>query len=259
MARVFRDDAVVDSFTPRAQPEHSRLTREAYDRLAPVWSQTTDDGPYNGLLERPALRSLIPRPLDGLTVLDAGCGAGAQCEWLLAEGAEVMGVDISPAMIQSAAKRCGGRGRFWVADLAEPLNLPSDCIDGVTSSLVLHYLRDWQIPLRSFAQTLRPGGWVVLSVDHPFARPLSSQRGTYFDTELVSDTWDKAGVEVTQYFWRRPLSAVIREFSAAGFAVDGIVEARPDPEAVARYPQDLAPLVDEPSFIAYRLRLLSSY
>jgi hypothetical protein len=43
---------------PLAQSEHSRLTREAYDRLAPVWSETTDDDPYNGLLERPEFRSV---------------------------------------------------------------------------------------------------------------------------------------------------------------------------------------------------------
>ncbi|SKG00847.1 Putative methyltransferase [Mycobacteroides abscessus subsp. bolletii] len=54
-----------------------------------MWSATTDDGPFNGLLERPALRSLIPRPLAGRSVLDAGCGSGAQCAWLLGEGADV--------------------------------------------------------------------------------------------------------------------------------------------------------------------------
>jgi hypothetical protein len=53
--------------------EHSRLT------------QTTDEGPFNGLLERPALRSLVPRPLHGASVLDAGCGSGAQREWSLDE------------------------------------------------------------------------------------------------------------------------------------------------------------------------------
>jgi len=57
-----------------------RLTREAYDRLAPVWSSTIDDGPWNGHLERPALRSLLPPALSGATVLDAGCGADGQAE-----------------------------------------------------------------------------------------------------------------------------------------------------------------------------------
>lgn len=42
---------------PADQAEHTRRTREAYDRLAAVWSATTDEGPYNGLLERPASRA----------------------------------------------------------------------------------------------------------------------------------------------------------------------------------------------------------
>lgn len=72
-----------------------KRTREAYDQLAAVWSATTDEGPFNGLLERPALRSLIPGSLAGAVVLDAGCGSGAQVQWLLDQGAEVVGVDVS--------------------------------------------------------------------------------------------------------------------------------------------------------------------
>jgi hypothetical protein len=45
---------------PRTQAEHSQQTRDAYDLLAGVWSATTDDGPFNGQLERPALRALLP-------------------------------------------------------------------------------------------------------------------------------------------------------------------------------------------------------
>lgn len=55
------------------------------------------------------------------------------------------------------------------------------------------------------------------------------------DVELVSDTWTKADVEVTQHFWRRPLAAVMAEFAAAGFVIDAITEARPSAEAVRRF------------------------
>jgi len=236
--------------------EHTANTREAYDRLASVWSATTDDGPFNGGLERPALRSLIPQPLTGSTVLDAGCGSGTQCAWLLDEGAEVIGVDPSPRMIETAADRCGGQGRFIVADLAEPLPVPPSSCDGITSSLALHYLRDWSTPLASFATALRPGGWVVLSLDHPFGAPLAGQRGGYFASELVTDTWRKSDVEVTQRFWRRPLAATVNAFSDAGFAVDRITETQPDAEAVNRWPDELGSLVDVPTFIVYRLRLV---
>ena len=33
---------------PDSQAEHTLQTREAYDRLAAVWSSTTDEGPFTG-------------------------------------------------------------------------------------------------------------------------------------------------------------------------------------------------------------------
>jgi SAM-dependent methyltransferase len=239
---------------PANQAEHTLRTREAYDRLAAVWSATTDEGPFNGLLERPALRALIPGSLRGAAVLDAACGSGAQAQWLLEQGADVVAVDVSPRMVAEASRRCGGNGRFLVADLAEPLPLEPRSLDGVTCSLALHYLADWSVPLASFAAALRPGGWAVISLDHPFACS-PQQRGGYFDTELLSDTWHKADVEVTQHFWRRPLAAVLRAFADAGFTVDRVAEPQPSAEALRLFPADLGPVVGLPSFIVYRLWL----
>jgi len=237
------------------QAEHTKRTREAYDQLAAVWSATTDEGPFNGLLERPALRSLIPGTLAGAVVLDAGCGSGAQAQWLLDQGAEVVGIDVSPRMIEEAERRCGGRGRFLVADLAKPLPLEPASLDGITCSLALHYVADWSVPLRSFASALRPGGWAVISLDHPFGPPLPGQQGGYFDTELVSDTWQKGDVEVSQQFWRRPLGAILGAFADVGFVVDRVVEPQPSDEALRLFPDDLTGIVGVPVFIVYRLWL----
>ena len=240
---------------PANQAEHTLRTREAYDRLAAVWSSTTDDGPFNGLLERPALKALVPGDLTGAAVLDAGCGSGAQAQWLLEQGADVVAVDVSPRMIEEAERRCAGRGRFLVADLAEPLPLEPRSLDGITCSLALHYVADWSVPLRSFASALRPGGWAVISLDHPFGPATSSQRGGYFDTELVSDTWSKGDVEVTQHFWRRPLAAVFGAFADAGFMVDRVAEPRPSAEALRLFPDELGDFAGVPLFIVYRLWL----
>jgi SAM-dependent methyltransferase len=244
----------VEAPIPADQAGHTRRTREAYDQLSAVWAATTDDGPFNGLLERPAFRALLPGSVDGAVIVDAACGSGAQAEWLLDQGAEVIGIDVSPGMIGEAERRCAGRGRFFVADLAEPLPLEPASVDGITCSLALHYLADWSVPLRSFASALRPGGWAVISLDHPFG-PMKSQRGGYFDTELVSETWRKADVEVSQQFWRRPLGPVFSAFADAGFAVDRISEPQPSAEALRRYPEELSHLVGVPIFIIYRLWL----
>jgi hypothetical protein len=43
---------------PDNQAEHTLRTREAYDRLAAVWSSTTDEGPFNGFQEASALETI---------------------------------------------------------------------------------------------------------------------------------------------------------------------------------------------------------
>jgi SAM-dependent methyltransferase len=158
-------------------------------------------------------------------------------------------------MIEEAERRCGGRGRFLVADLAKPLPLEPGSLDGITCSLALHYVADWSVPLRSFASALRPAGWAVISLDHPFGAPLQGQQGGYFDTELLADTWHKGGVEVSQQFWRRPLGAVLGAFADVGFVVDRVVEPQPSDETLRLFPDDLTGIVGVPVFIAYRLWL----
>jgi SAM-dependent methyltransferase len=240
---------------PADQADHNQRTREAYDRLAAVWSATTDEGPWNGLLERPALQALVPAPLTGATVLDAGCGAGAQASWLLDQGADVVAFDISTNMVEEARRRCDGRGRFEVADLSRPLPLEPGSLDGITCSLALHYVEDWSVPMASFAAALRPGGWAVISLDHPFGPPHKSQRGGYFDKELVSDSWQKGDIEVTQHFWRRPIGEAFGAFADAGFAVDRIAEPQPSADALRQFPDELSDIVGVPMFIVYRLWL----
>lgn len=228
---------------------------DSYDRLAPVWAEATDDGPFNAHVERPAVRSLIPRPLQGSRVLDAGCAAGSNSAWLLEQGATVMGVDRSPAMVEEAQRRCGASARFVVADLSAPLPFNGGSFDGVVCSLTLHYLRDWSVPLRSFARLLSPeGGWVVISVDHPAGEPFPGEHGGYFDTRLVHDTMTKADVTVPISLWRRSFADSVGAFRAAGFDLDAVVEPRPSAEAVERFPVELGPVADRPWFIVYRLR-----
>ncbi len=111
------------------------------------------------------------------------------------------------------------------------------------------------MPLRSFADVLRPDGWAVISLEHPFGPPLPSQKGGYFDTELVSDTWTKTDVVVTQRYWRRPLSAAMDAFADHGFVIERIIEAQPSAEALHRFPDDLTQVTGVPWFIADRLRL----
>ncbi len=228
--------------------------RGAYDALAPVWTETTDDNLWNEVLDRRPIRSLLPVELGGLAVLDAGMATGTMACWLLDRGAQVTGIDLSPPMVDAARRRCGGRGRFFVADLDRPLEFRDAAFDGVVASLVLHYLQDWSAVLASLFRVLRPGGWLVVSLDHPES-PFSIERRTaYFTTELLTDRWTKAGVSVDVSWWRRPLSGVVNDFADAGFVLDRLLEPALSDDDRARFPADASNVGDGPLRAVYRWR-----
>ena len=77
------------------------------------------------------------------------------------------GFDSSPAMVELAERRLGEDATLLVADLSVPLPFADGLFDDVVVSLVLHYLEDWTAPLAELRRVLRPGGRLLLSVNHP--------------------------------------------------------------------------------------------
>jgi magnesium-protoporphyrin O-methyltransferase len=86
-----------------------------FDRTATkVWERLTSDAPVSRIREtvrkgrdqmRDKLLSALPADLNGVRVLDAGCGAGQMTQELAQRGADVMAVDISPSLVKIARDR----------------------------------------------------------------------------------------------------------------------------------------------------------
>lgn len=87
-----------------------------FDRTATrTWERLTSDAPVSGIRAtvregRDRMRALLlnqlPKDLRGARVLDAGCGTGSMAVELAQRGAEVVAVDISPALVGIAENRC---------------------------------------------------------------------------------------------------------------------------------------------------------
>ena len=95
----------------------STLSRveDYFDRSATkVWERLTSDAPVSGIRQtvregrdrmRAVMLGRLPADLRGVRVLDAGCGAGQMAAELAARGADVLAVDISPALVDIARNR----------------------------------------------------------------------------------------------------------------------------------------------------------
>jgi len=86
-----------------------------FDKTATrAWERLTSDAPVSRIREtvragrdrmRAQMLSRLPEDLTGLRVLDAGCGAGQMTAELAGRGADVVAVDISPALVEIARER----------------------------------------------------------------------------------------------------------------------------------------------------------
>jgi SAM-dependent methyltransferase len=221
-----------------------------FDAMGAAYATSAESSPYNALYDRPAVLDLAG-DVGGRRVLDAGCAAGALSAALAARGATVVGVDASREMIRLARERRLDAASFAVADLARPMPfLADESFDLVTASLVLHYLRDWDVPLAEFRRVLRPSGRLVMTTHHPAAAFAASPNGDYRAVELITEEWVKDGRPYDVRWFRRPLSAMVGPILSAGFVIERIVEPLPQPEMHESHPDVCMKLMREPWFLA---------
>jgi SAM-dependent methyltransferase len=181
----------------------------------------------------------------GRRILDAGCGSGPLIAALRERGAIVTGIDKSAGMLEIARRRLGDDADLQVAELGRPLPFADDTFDDVTGSLVLHYLEDWGPALAELRRVLKPGGRLMVSVNHPLPEnQWHRQAGLepdYFATYSYTVEWTAGGQAAVLRFWTRPLHAMTDAFTAAGFRIAVISEPAVAPDTRRELlPDDIA-------------------
>jgi ubiquinone/menaquinone biosynthesis C-methylase UbiE len=129
-----------------------------------------------------ALRPLLFQNLSG-RLLDAGVGTGRNCPFYPPD-AIVSGIDVSPAMLALAHRRCptvSAAGRLYCMDVTE-LEFPAGSFDAAVASFLFCVLPDQlQVAgLRELGRVVRAGGLIRLL---EYVRP----HGTF--KRIVSMIW----------------------------------------------------------------------
>jgi SAM-dependent methyltransferase len=141
----------------------------AYEELKPRQSVMWGNGPYQRITETitevhdAVLERLAPEPGDRW--LDLACGTGAVSERAAVGGAQVTGIDLAPALIDTAKERAAQldlKIDYAVGD-AERLDLPDASFDKVSSSCGIMFTPDHEAVARELARLTTPGGRIGLA------------------------------------------------------------------------------------------------
>lgn len=118
----------------------------------------------------------------GKTVLDYGCGTGNNSLVLAKRGANVIGIDISPDLLEIAEKRMAanditGNTKFLVGS-AHDLPIPDESVDIVFGIAILHHL-ELEESSKEVFRVLKKGGRAI------FQEPVRNSKFVKFIRNLI--------------------------------------------------------------------------
>jgi SAM-dependent methyltransferase len=204
----------------------SEEIRLVYDRVASVYADKFDRELDGKPLDRALLDAFAELVRGRGRVLDVGCGTGHIGAYLADRGADVEGVDISPAMIERA-RALHPNVRFRVGDMLA-LDDGDGAIAGISAAYAIVHLlpEDVARAAAEWRRVLAPGGWLLVSFH------VGNER--FHLDEFIGE---KVAVDYT--FHER--AAVEADLERAGLEVEARLERKGDAA------------VEHPSFRAYLL------
>jgi SAM-dependent methyltransferase len=255
--------------------------RAVWNANAGFWDDYFGEGnAFQRLLVGPATERLLElRP--GELILDAACGNGAFSRRMARLGARVVAFDVSDVFIERARAHSvdlADRIEYHhldATDEAAMLALGEGRFDAAVCSMALMDMPAIGPLFRAVRRLLKPGGRFVFTQTHPCFNATSTRkvveqedregeivtahalRLARYLTPATARGLGIIGQPVPQYYFDRPLGAILGACFAAGFVVDGLEEPAWPPDAVGKGPFSWESFREFPPILAVRLRLPS--
>jgi ubiquinone/menaquinone biosynthesis C-methylase UbiE len=187
-------------------------TRHGYDSVAEEYAAHL----YHELEHKPFDRALLARFAEHVgtsgPICDVGCGPGHIARYLRAQGANVLGIDLAPGMIE-IARKLSPDIEFHVGNMMA-LPIADESWEGVVAFYSIVHIEPERIDavLREFWRVLSPHGALLLSfhvgdevrhLEEFFDQPVSLDfvffRRTWIELRLLA-----AGFEIVESTEREP-------------------------------------------------------
>lgn len=136
------------------------------------------------------------------TIYDLGCGRGALVQILASKGYEAYGLDLQVG------------DRVIQANLNEPLPLPSQSVDCVTSLANLEHLEQPDLNLTEIHRILKPGGKLILTTPSTAAKPVLEFLA--FKLKLIDE---REILDHKSYYSKKTLAKAIENAGFSGYKV----------------------------------------
>lgn len=209
---------------------------ETWDSIADWYTTFVRSGSPMHRFARDILLAHLPESLDGLPVLDVGCGEGLITRALATRGGQAVGVDPTAALVEYARAEDPGGATYRLDDGACLATVETASIDWVTAGLSLNNIADLDAAIASARRVLKPGGRLVFTVPHPcFDAPRSAA------LDLSGSARRVVGDYLAEGLWRttspgsvrragnyhRTLSTYVKVVSSHDFILDVLDEPAP--------------------------------
>jgi ubiquinone biosynthesis O-methyltransferase len=227
----------------------------AWDELADKWiSGYTEYGDMNReYVIDPVIFRLLGS-INGLSILDAGCGGGYLCRQLARKGAKVVGVDISKKFIEIAEQKEKENPlniKYYAGSLHNLPMFKDKTFDIIISNLVLMDVADLNKAIKELRRVLKKSGKLIFSIMHPcfpsptihgwMREPRDSDRkedrlywmvDRYFDRTM--ETWQFYDWPAA-YSFHRPLSDYMKVLLKNGLIITDFEEPTPSKKAIREH------------------------